>query len=144
MASKIFISYSHDSDLHRDRVWELCAKLRNDGINCIIDQQLFSPPEGWPRWCRNQVQEAKFVLAVCTKTYRRRYEGKEKPGKGLGAGWEGSAITQKLYEKGGRNEKFIPVVFEPTDVRHIPSELAVATHYNASTAEGYERASFAT
>ena len=74
---RVFISYSHDSAEHLDRIWDLCERLRKDGIDCRIDQHEFSPPEGWPRWCRNQVQESQFVLVVCTKTYERRYEGKE-------------------------------------------------------------------
>jgi hypothetical protein len=55
-AVRVFISYSHDSAAHKDRVWDLCERLRNDGIDCRIDQHEFSPAEGWPRWCRSQVQ----------------------------------------------------------------------------------------
>jgi len=110
---KVFISYTHDSQEHSDRVWELCERLRQDGVDCCIDLHERSPAEGWPRWCRNQVQESDFVLVVCTETYTRRYEGKEEPGKGLGGSWEGSVVTQELYEDQGKNTKFIPVVFSP-------------------------------
>jgi hypothetical protein len=51
----VFISYRHDSAEHLDRVWGLCECLRNDGIDCRIDQHEFSPPEGWPHCWRNQV-----------------------------------------------------------------------------------------
>lgn len=74
---RVFISYSHDSPEHLDRVWDLCERLRTDGIDCRIDQHEFCPVEGWPRWCRNQIQEADFVLMACTETYNRRYVGKE-------------------------------------------------------------------
>ena len=104
---RVFISYSHDSQGHRDRVWELSAALRNDGIDCTIDEQLFSPPEGWPRWSKDQIHESKFVLVVATETYKTRYEGKDAPGEGLGAKWEGFVITQELYETEGKNDKFI-------------------------------------
>jgi hypothetical protein len=75
MAPRVFISYTHDSPKHEDRVWELSEKLRQNGVDCRVDLQEESPAEGWPRWCRNQVQEAQFVLVVCTSTYQRRYEG---------------------------------------------------------------------
>jgi hypothetical protein len=135
---RAFISYSHDSAEHLDRVWDLCERLRNDGIDCRIDQHLFSPPEGWPRWCRDQVQESEFVLVVCTETYKQRYEGKAPAGEGKGAKWEGFIITLELYEAEGRNSKFIPVVFSPQDTQHIPAELRGATRYDLSTPVGYD------
>ncbi len=134
---RVFISYSHDSTEHKDRVWDLCERLRNDGIDCHIDQHLFSPPEGWPRWCRNQVQESQFVLVVCTETYKRRYEGKAPVGEGKGAKWEGFVITQELYEAEGKNIKFIPVVFASDDAQHIPLELRGATRYDLSIPDAY-------
>ena len=135
---RAFISYSHDSAEHKDRVWELCERLRHDGVDCRIDQHEFSPPEGWPRWCRNQVQESQFVLVVCTETYKQRYEGKAPAGEGKGAKWEGFVITLELYEAEGRNTKFIPVVFSPQDAQHIPLELRGATRYDLSIPEAYD------
>jgi len=35
---RLFISYSHDSAAHKDRVWDLAERLRNDGIDCRVDQ----------------------------------------------------------------------------------------------------------
>jgi tetratricopeptide (TPR) repeat protein len=135
---RAFISYSHDSAEHVDRIWDLCERLRNDGIDCRIDQHEFSPPEGWPRWCRDQVQESQFVLVVCTEKYKRRYEGKAAAGEGKGAKWEGFIITLELYEAEERNTKFIPVVFSSQDAQHIPLELRGATRYDLSIPEAYD------
>ena len=49
---KVFISYSHDSEAHEDRVLDLANRLREDGIDAEIDQYETSPPEGWPAWCK--------------------------------------------------------------------------------------------
>jgi tetratricopeptide (TPR) repeat protein len=135
---RVFISYSHDSTEQKDRVWGLCERLRNDGVDCRIDQHEASPPEGWSRWCTNQVQESQFVLVVCTAIYKQRYEGKASSGEGKGVKWEGFIITQELYEAEGRNTKFIPVVFSPGDVKHIPLELKAASRYDLSTPKAYE------
>jgi tetratricopeptide (TPR) repeat protein len=137
-AVRVFISYSHDSAEHKDRVWDLCEGLRKDGVDCRIDQHEDSPPEGWPRWSRNQVQESQFVIVVCTETYKLRYEGKAPAGEGKGVKWEGFIITQELYEADGRNTKFIPVVFSSHDSTHIPLELQGATRYDVSTSEAYD------
>ncbi|HME09591.1 MAG TPA: SEFIR domain-containing protein, partial [Bryobacteraceae bacterium] len=136
---RVFISYTHDSQEHMDRVWDLSEKLRGDGVDCRIDQHEESPPEGWPRWCRNQVQESQFVLMACTETYQRRYEGKAEPDEGQGGQWEGFVITQKLYKAAARNEKFIPLVFAAGDSQYIPDELDGATYYNPATPGGYEK-----
>jgi hypothetical protein len=80
----VFISYSHDSPEHLDRVLVLSDRLRVDGIDGHIDQYEESPPEGWPRWMINRIEDAEFVLVVCTENYEPRFRGKEEPGKGLG------------------------------------------------------------
>lgn len=50
-AKTVFISYSHDSDEHRDRVLALSERLRQDGIKTLLDQyENGSPSQGWPRW----------------------------------------------------------------------------------------------
>jgi tetratricopeptide (TPR) repeat protein len=135
---KVFISYSHDSLEHSDRVRELSDRLRADGIDCILDQYELSPPEGWPRWTEKQIADADFVLMVCTETYRRRLMGEERPGTGLGVRWEGHLIYQHIYNPGAVNAKFIPVLLESGEVNHIPTLLQGVAHYRAHTEEGYE------
>jgi TIR domain len=68
----VFISYSHDSPEHADRVLALSDHLRADGIDCILDQYEDSPPEGFPRWMDRHIRAADFVLMICTPTYHRR------------------------------------------------------------------------
>lgn len=135
---RIFASYSHDSSAHLARVLELSNRLRAEGVDCHIDQYEMSPPEGWPAWMNDQIEAARFVLVVCTETYERRVSGREIAGKGLGSRWEGAIITQSLYETGGRNHKFIPVVFTGTDAEHVPSFLRPVTRYDLSASSGYE------
>ena len=66
-APKVFISYSHDTVAHQERVLDLADRLRADGIDAEIDQYNDSPPEGWPRWCERQIEAAGVVLMVCTE-----------------------------------------------------------------------------
>jgi formylglycine-generating enzyme required for sulfatase activity len=137
---RVFISYSHDSAEHRRRVLELSNRLREDGVDCHIDQYEVSPPEGWPRWMERRIQEADFVLIVCTEVYARRFAGTAPAGEGLGAKFEGAVITQTLYRKEMHNERFIPVVFSAEDARHHrPALLDGATFYRVDEAEGYEK-----
>jgi len=135
---KVFISYSHDSQEHKERVLALAGRLREDGIDSNIDQYEDSPPEGWQRWMLNQVEAADYALVVCTQQYDRRFRGQEETGKGKGVTWEGGVIIQELYDAQGKNSKFIPVTFTPEDAESIPSPLLSATFYRLDTADGYE------
>lgn len=82
--ARVFISYSHDTAAHQERVLDLADRLRADGIDAEIDQYNMAPPEGWPLWCERQIEAADVVLMVCTESYHRRVRGEEAPGKGLG------------------------------------------------------------
>jgi len=114
--SKVFSSYTHDSDQHMKRVLDLSERLRSDGVDSNLDQYETSPPEGWAVWSRRQIKEADFVLVICTERYFNRYEGSEAEGTGAGAKWEAVIISQELYESEGKNSKFIPIVlaFQPS------------------------------
>ena len=67
------------------------------GFEARVDQYVQgTPPKKWPRWMLDQLDEADFVLVICTETYYRRFRGHEVPGKGKGADWEGALITQEI------------------------------------------------
>jgi hypothetical protein len=66
---KLFVSYSHDSDAHREQVLGLSERLRADGIETMLDRYVNgAPPGGWPRWMLDQLDTADAVLVVCSET----------------------------------------------------------------------------
>jgi hypothetical protein len=136
-AVKAFLSYSHDSKSHKERVLKLADRLRRDGIDVSLDQYEGTPPEGWPHWMERQFRAADHVLMVCTETYLRRIERREEPGRGKGVLWEGNLIYQELYTEGSLNRRFIPITFKDTD-EYIPLPLRGATRYVLSRKKGYE------
>jgi formylglycine-generating enzyme required for sulfatase activity len=136
--AKVFISYSHDSHEHLDRVLRLADRLRAEGIDCNLDQYEPAPAEGWPRWMDKQFKEADFILVVCTETYCRRFEGREEKGKGLGVKWEGAIITDELYSNEAVNKRFIPVLFSADDAEHVPERLRHYMRHLIAGPEGYE------
>jgi hypothetical protein len=136
MTVRVFISYSHDSGAHAQRVLGLADQLRADGLDVRLDQYVAHPPEGWPQWTQRQVVECEFVLLVCTPTYRRRYDREETPAKGLGATWEALIAERLLYEAGARNVKLVPVLFEGGSDEDIPLSLRSFTYHRVP--DGYE------
>ena len=135
---RVFLSYSHDSAEHENRVLSLANRLRREGVDARIDQYDPAPPKGWPLWMDLEIQKADFVLLACTETYLRRVEGGDDPGKGLGVVWESTLIYNLLYVSDAPVQKFIPILWDPESKAYIPSPLRGMTHYQVSIPGGYE------
>lgn len=125
----VFISYSHDSPEHSERVLQLAWAMRNHGIDVEIDQFHNEEIMDWPRWCNEQIsrEHTEFVVCVCTSEYRRRIEGKVPPEKGKGVYWEGSLLDDDLYDEKG-NSRLIPIRIDDESESSIPRFLRGWTH----------------
>ncbi len=115
---------------------DLANRLREGGIDAENDQYETSPAEGWPAWCARRIEEADFVLLVCTETYRRRFDARD-PGKGLGVLYEARTLRQLIYDS-ARTDKYIPVLLDGGSPDHIPTIVKGATWWEADTEDGYE------
>ena len=134
---KIFVSYSHDMPEHKANVLALATRLRNDGIDCEIDQFINgAPAEGWIRWMERQIEWADFVLVVCTEKYLQRFKGDDRVG-GRGVNFEGLWISQTLYDQFLGNTKFVPVIPEHGSIDHVPLILKGGSTYKIHS--DYER-----
>jgi len=134
---KVFISYSHDTSEHKSDILALASRLRNDGIDCEIDQFINgAPPEGWIRWMERQIEWAEFVLVVCTESYLQRFKGEDRLG-GRGVNFEGLLISQTLYDDFLENTKFLPVIPEHGSIDHVPLILKRGSTYKINS--DYER-----
>lgn len=132
MPPRIFLSYAQVPEDHKQRVAELAASLEAAGLDVVFDGDVTSPqgpPEGWPKWMLDQIESADWVLVICNEAYYKRFRGKEVPGLGLGARWEGAIIGQALYSDGTVNRKFVPVLLGDDQAAHIPEPLRGATWY---------------
>jgi len=135
--AKVFISYSHDSDEHMERVLSLADQLRASGIDAMVDQYVHDPEDGWQVWTETQMRDADLVLVVCTETYLKRAERREEPGIGHGAIWEIAVGYDFLYDQGMKNKKLVPVVFDKADRAYIPKPLKSYTNYCIADDQGY-------
>jgi hypothetical protein len=126
---RVFISYSHDSEDHREAVLQLAQQLRGWGVDVHLDRFVTAPDVGWRRWMMAEVDAADFVVLVCTPTYRRRFEGQEAAGQGKGVTFEGLLAIQHLNDANTRNHKFIPVAFAGVAEADIPLVLRPYTRY---------------
>lgn len=135
---RIFISYAHESEEHKNRVLQFCGQLRQSGLDSWMDAYEPFPPQGWPQWMLHQIKRADFVLIVCSESLLRRFEGDEPTGKGKGAKWEGTIVTHAIYDVERDNRKFIPIVVNLNAKDHIPTVLRPFTYFDVSDQVGKE------
>jgi hypothetical protein len=120
--SRVFISYSHDTPAHSARVLQLAQTLRGNGIDVELDQFHSHQIVDWPRWCRENIAAADFVLCVCTAEYQRRIDQQVPPEQGKGVYWEGRLLENELYDAKG-NRRFLPLLFDAEPADNIPPIL---------------------
>ena len=127
---RVFISYSHDSPEHSERVLALSNRLLELGVDAELDRYHVRPPQGWPHWCEEQLrpETSSFVVVVCTPTYRARVENRVGADEGRGVYWEGAILYNYLYNA-KRNSRFIPVLLKDAPETAIPVPLDGHTRY---------------
>lgn len=108
--TRVFISYSHDSEEHTQFVLELAERLLEDGFNCVLDFYLEeAPSEGWQAWLEAELAAADFTLVICTPTYLQRYQHNQMLDNDA-AEFAGLVITQDIYARFAKQTKFVPIL----------------------------------
>ena len=123
---RVFVSYSHEGDPHDALVLNLTDQLRNDGIEAVCDQYCPHPPEGWLNWMETHIQNADFVLIICTDTYRHRLTGAPLPS-GKGVIFEFNLINQLIYNAAIVNSRLCPCSSARGDRGRHPSPIATSS-----------------
>ena len=101
---KAFISYSHDSQEHKKWVLDFATRLRNNGVDAILDQWDLKPGDDLPHFMERGLASADRVLMVCTE----RYVEKANSGAG-GVGYEKMIVTADLLKTIDSN-KVVPLI----------------------------------
>ena len=120
---RVFISYAQESEDHSAWVLALAKRLRADGVEAVIDRYVTWLEQGWRPWMSEQIEQADWVLVVCTEEYRGRFDGNSAAGSGRGVRWESQHITQALYDDKFSNKRFVPVLPPAGDEGFIPLPL---------------------
>lgn len=128
---KVFISYSHDSLEHKKWVNELGTRLRNNGIDAILDQWELQPGDDLPHFMETHLENADRILMICTDIYVL----KANKGQG-GVGYEKMIITSNLIKNIDAN-KVIPIIRQ-SGTSNIPTFLKTKLYINFSKNDDYE------
>jgi hypothetical protein len=128
---KVFISYSHDSLEHKKWVLDLGSRLRNNGIDSILDQWELTPGDDLPHFMEQNLSKANYIIMVCTE----RYVSKANQGTG-GVGYEKMIITSSLLNK--IDENIIIPILRQKGTFSVPTFLKSKLFIDFSQNEDYE------
>jgi hypothetical protein len=112
-----FISYSWDSEEHKLWVLALAERLRDDGIQIILDRWHLKLGQNKNYFMERAVGDSDFVVVICTPTYATKADQRQG-----GVGYEATIITSELADD-LLTDKFIPVVREGTFKTAVPKYL---------------------
>jgi len=127
---KVFISYSHDSEEHKQWVLKLGQDLLSRKIDVILDQWDLGPGDYIPDFMK-RIKQADKVLCICTEAYVSKAE----KGKG-GVGYEGFIITSQLMNN-LKTKAFVPVIRKAKTRKRTPDFLANRLYVDMSDDSKY-------
>jgi len=131
-APKVFMSYSHDDQEHKDWILTLSTRLVANGVDVILDQWDLNLGGDLPRFMESGLTEADRVLAVCTEPYVR----KANEGRG-GVGYEKMILTSQLMHD-TTADKIIPVIRSNTSSIVLPTFLGSRVYIDFRDAGQFE------
>lgn len=130
-APSVFISYSHDSQEHKQWVLNFATRLRSSGVDAILDQWELGPGSDLPHFMEQNLARAARVIMICTE----RYVEKANAGTG-GVGYEKMIVTAELL-KGIESRNVIPVIRQAGSVK-LPTFLRTKMYVDLSSDDRFE------
>ena len=126
-----FISYSHDSQEHKKWVLDLATRLRNAGVDAILDQWELGPGSDLPSFMERHLAQADRILMICTD----KYVQKANSGVG-GVGYEKMIVTADLMKNIDSN-KVIPIIRQ-AGTHNVPTFLRTKLFLEFSRSDQFE------
>ncbi len=115
----VFVSYSWDSQEHETWILALATKLRENGVNAILDKwDLGSLGKPLPNFMENAIASSQRVICVMTPNYKKKTDNLSG-----GVGYEYSIMTAEIFTEDINTTKFIPLFRSGTDADAIPTIL---------------------
>lgn len=130
-APVVFISYSHDTQEHKQWVLDLATRLRSSGVDAMLDQWDIGPGGDLPHFMEKSISSASRILMICTE----RYVQKANSGSG-GVGYEKMIVTADLMKQID-SKRVIPIIRQ-TGMPALPAFLSSKLYIDLSTADKFE------
>lgn len=124
--TRIFVSYSHDSEDHKKWVAQLSRRLQDAGFDVILDQWSARLGGDLTLFMERGLGTADRVLCVCTE----KYAVKANAGTG-GVGYERMIVTSELARLID-TIRFVPIIRQSSQPPKLPAYLSGRFHVDMS------------
>lgn len=132
VSPKVFVSYSHDSDEHKEWVYKLACRLTKSGVEAILDQWDLQLGSNLIRFMEIGLKNSDRVIVICTDNYNQKSNG------GLGGvGYEKNILAAELFNDQDTT-KFIPCIKDVSEKIKTPVCLCGRTYIDFSDDAKYE------
>ena len=98
------MSYSWDSEKHKEWVRQLADKLTLNGVTTRLDQWDLKVGESYTHFMEKEVELADFIIVVCTPNYARKSTSRIG-----GVGYEQQIVSGQLIS-GYPRARFLPII----------------------------------
>jgi TIR domain len=128
----VFISYSHDTEEHRNWVLQLATRLRSNGVDVILDRWNLKLGSDLASFMEQGLSKSQRVVCICSDNYVK----KANEGKG-GAGYEKQIITSEFINDQNSNW-VIPLIKGNPNNKKTPTFLAGRMYISFEESHLYE------
>lgn len=129
---KVFFSYSHDSEVHKDWVLRLATRLRSNGIDVVLDRWNLKLGNDLPYFMEQGLSKSSRVVCVCSEDYNN----KANQGEG-GVAYEKHILTAKLV-KDVNTSWIIPLIRNNKSAEKLPTFLGAKYYISFENDSEYE------
>lgn len=133
---RAFTSYSWSSPTHEAWVIQLASRLREDGVDVILDKWDLKPGHDSYQFMESMVTDKTVtkVMMICDKTYVEKANNRSG-----GVGTESQIISPELYGK-GTQDKFAALMTDEDDDgdAHIPVFYKGRIYFDFRSADKFE------
>ncbi|NVZ92447.1 toll/interleukin-1 receptor domain-containing protein [Pseudomonas yamanorum] len=129
---KVFISYSHDTEAHKNWVLTLATRLVANGVDVVLDQWDLTLGSDLPRFMESGLTEAHRIITICTQSYVAKANSGVR-----GVGYEKMILTAQLMQDMS-SDRIIPVVRDNDLTPPVPTFLSSRVYIDFCDDLSYE------
>ncbi|SEO46942.1 toll/interleukin-1 receptor domain-containing protein [Aquisalimonas asiatica] len=129
--TKVFVSYSWDSEEHKAWVRWVSERLVFNGLQVLLDQWDMHPGVSFTQFMEQSIANADFVLCVFTPSYAEKANNRQSIS---GTGYEQQIVSGQIMS-GAPRSKFVPILRAGT--YQAGRECAIPTHFMGVVCEDF-------
>ena len=131
----VFLSYSHESDAHRQWVRHLAEDLTKNGVETTLDQWHLHVGDDIGAFMEQSLKKATHIVLVCTEMFAQK--ANDRSG---GVGYEQAVFVGELLMSRELGSRFLPVLRSGDPSRALPLYLRSRAYVDFRDDRAYGKA----